>query len=88
MFDTTKAGTLRNAENEFFLRRYQTRCGLSRQRNDFWTLVQMTHVMTTSRSDTKTLTTLPMAQEPSYGSGVKRTNLEAIAVLTRRQRKI
>ena len=28
------------------------------QRNDFWTLVQMTHVMTTSQSDTKALTTL------------------------------
>ena len=27
-------------EREFFLRRYQTRCGLSRQRNDFWTLVR------------------------------------------------
>ena len=78
MFHITKVGTLRNAENEFFLRRYQTRCGLLRQRNDFWTLVQMTHVMTTSQSDTKTLTTLPMAQEPSSGSGVKRSNLEAI----------
>ena len=52
------AGTLRNAENEFFLRRYQTRCGLLRQRNDFWTLVQMTHVMITSQNDTKVLTTL------------------------------
>ena len=29
IFDITKAGTLLNAENEFFLRRYQTRCGLS-----------------------------------------------------------
>ena len=34
--DITKGGTLRNAENEFFVRRYQTRCGLSFQRNDFW----------------------------------------------------
>ena len=58
MFDITKVGTLRNAQNEFFLRRYQTRCGLSRQRNDFWTLVLMTHVMITSQSDTKTLTIL------------------------------
>ena len=56
--DITKVGTLRDAENEFFLRRYRTRCGLSRQLNDFWTLVQMTHVMITSQSDTKTLTTL------------------------------
>ena len=29
-----------------------------RQRNDFWTQVQMTHVMTMSQSDTKVLTTL------------------------------
>ena len=76
--DITKVGTLRNAENEFFLRRYQTRCGLSFQRIDFWTLVQMTHVMITSQNDTEALTTLPMAQEPSSGSGVKRSNLEAI----------
>ena len=34
--------------------------------------------MTTSRSDTKVLTTLPMAQGPSSGSGVKRSNLEVI----------
>ena len=34
--------------------------------------------MITSQNDTKTLTTLPMAQEPSSGSGVKRSNLEAI----------
>ena len=46
------------AENEFFLQRYQTRCGPLRQRSVFWTLVQMTHVMTTSQSDTKTLTIL------------------------------
>ena len=32
--------------------------------------------------------TLPMAQEPSSGSGVKRSILEAIPVLTRRQRKL
>ena len=39
----------------------------------------MTHVMTTSQSDTKTLDdTVPMAQEPSSGSGAKRSNLEAI----------
>ena len=57
-FGIAKVGTLRNAENEFFHRRYLTRCGLLRQRNDFWTLVQMTHVMITSQSDTKTLTTL------------------------------
>ena len=38
-----------------FLLRYQTRRGLSRHRNDFWTLVQMTHVMITSQNDTKTL---------------------------------
>ena len=68
-----------NAENEFFLQRDLTRCGLLRQRSDCWTLVQMTHVMTTSQSDTKVLTTLcRMAQEPSSGSGVKRSNLEAI----------
>ena len=59
MCDITKVGTLRNAANEFSLQRYLTRCGLSRQRNDSWTLVQM-------------------AQEPSSGSGVKRSNLEAI----------
>ena len=35
----------------------------------------MTHVMPTSQSDTKVLT---MAQEPSSGSCVKRSNLEAI----------
>ena len=40
----TKAGTLWNAENEFFFQRYQTRCG----------------------------------QEPSSGSCLKRSNLEAI----------
>ena len=38
----------------------------------------MTHVMITSQNDTEALTTLPMAQEPSSGSGVKRSNLEAI----------
>ena len=38
----------------------------------------MTHVTTTSQSDTKVLTTLPMVQGPSSGSGVKRSNLEAI----------
>ena len=38
----------------------------------------MTHVMITSQSDTKTLTTLPVVQEPSSGSAVKRSNLEAI----------
>ena len=78
MYDITKVGTLWNAGNEFYLQRYLKRCGLSRQRNDFWTLVQMTHVMITSQNDTKTLTTLPMAQEPSPGSGVKRSNLEVI----------
>ena len=30
---------------------YQPRCGSSRKGNDFWTLVQMTHVMITSQSD-------------------------------------
>ena len=54
----TKVGTLQTAENEFFFLRYRKRCGLSRQRNDFWTLVQMTHVMITCQNDTKTLTTL------------------------------
>ena len=35
--------------------------------------------MTTSQSDTKSSDdTLPMAQEPSSGSGVKRSNIEAI----------
>ena len=63
----------------FYQQRYLTRCGLLRQRSDFWTLVQMTHVMATSPSDTKVLTTLcRVAQEPSSGSGVKRSNLEAI----------
>ena len=46
--------------------------------NDFWTVVQMTHVMITSQNDTKPLTTLPMTQEPFSGSGVKRSNVEAI----------
>ena len=32
----------------------------------------------TSQNNTKTLTTLPMAPEPSSGSGVKRSNVEAI----------
>ena len=75
MCDITKVGTLRNAENESFLRQYQTRCGLSRQRNDFWTLVQMTHGSKRHKSSDDTV---PMAQEPSSGSGVKRLNLEAI----------
>ena len=61
------------------IQRYQTRCGLSRQQNDSWTLVQMTHVMITSQSDTKTLTILcRWHRKPSSGSGVKRSNLEAI----------
>ena len=38
----------------------------------------MTHVVTTSQSDAKVLTTLPAAQEPSSGSGEKSSNLEAI----------
>ena len=58
MCGITKGGTLRDAENEFLLQRYMTRRGLLRQRNDFWTLVQMTHVMTTSQSDTKVLMVL------------------------------
>ena len=79
MYGITKVGTLRISENEFSLQRYLTRCGLLRQRNDFWTLVQMMHVMTTSQSDTKCSDdTVPMAQEPSFGSGVKRSNIEAI----------
>ena len=53
-----KRGTLRNAENEFSLQRYLRRCGALRQRNDCWILVQMTHVMTTSQSNRKVLTTL------------------------------
>ena len=53
IFDITKVGTLWNVVNELFLRRYQTRCGLSRQRNDFWTLVRMTHVMITSQTTQK-----------------------------------
>ena len=41
--------------------------------------MQVTHVMTTSQSDTKKSDdTVPMAQEPSSGSCVKRSNLEAI----------
>ena len=79
MFDTTQVSTLRNAENEYFLRRYQTRCGLSRKGNDFWTLVQMTHVMITSQSDRKNLTTLSRwHKNPLLVSGLKRSNLEAI----------
>ena len=35
MCGITKVGTLRNAENEFSLKRYLTRGGLLRQRNDF-----------------------------------------------------
>ena len=38
----------------------------------------MTHVMTTSQSDKSSDNTVPMAQEPSSGSGVNRSNLEAI----------
>ena len=39
----------------------------------------MTHVMITSQNDTKNSDDIvPMAQEPSSGSGVKRFNLEAI----------
>ena len=53
-----KVDTLWNAENESHLQRYLTRCGLLRQKSDFWTQMQMTHVMTTSHSDTKVLTTL------------------------------
>ena len=77
MCDITKVGTQWNAENEFSLQGYQTRCGLSRQRNDLWTLVQMMHVMIRSQNDIKTLTTLSR-WGPSPGSGVKRSNLEAI----------
>ena len=70
MCGITKVGTLRN-ENEFFLQQYLTRCFLLRQRNDFWTLVQMTHVMTTSQSDTKVLMILCRWHR-------KRSNVEAI----------
>ena len=50
-----------------------------RQRNDFWTLVQMTHVMITIQKRHKNSDdTVPMAQEPSSDSGVKRLNIEAI----------
>ena len=38
----------------------------------------MTRVMTTSQSDKSSDDTVPIAQEPSSGSGVKRPNLEAI----------
>ena len=72
-----KVGTLRNAENKFFLQRYHTRCSLSRERNDFWTLVQP-RVNHESQRHKSYDDTVPMAQEPSSGSGVKRSNLEAI----------
>ena len=38
----------------------------------------MTHVMITGQNDKNSDDTVPMAQEPSSGSGVKRSNSEAI----------
>ena len=75
---TTKVGTLRNVENEFFFRRNQTRCRLSRQRNDFWTLVQITHVIPRVKTTQNSDDIVPMVEEPSSGSGVKRSKSEAI----------
>ena len=40
--------------------------------------MQMTRVMITSQSDTNSDDPVPMSQEPSSGSGVKRSDFEAI----------
>ena len=84
MCGITKVGTLRNAEKEFSLQRYLTRCGLSRRRNDFWTLVsddarddhelkRHKDSQDSARTPVANDDTVPMAQEPSSGSGVKRS---------------
>ena len=58
-----------------FLQRYGTRCGLLRQRNDIWTLARDDHESKRHKSSDDSV---PMAQEPSSGSGMKRSNPEAI----------
>ena len=79
MCGITKVGTLRNAENEFFLQRYLTRCGLLRQRNGLLdTGADDARDDDESKRHKTSDDTVPMAQEPSSGSGVKRSNLEAI----------
>ena len=73
--DFTKAGTLWNAENEFLFQRCQTRCGLP-QRNDSDTGADDARDDHESERHKNSDDTVPI--EPSPGSGVKRSNLEAL----------
>ena len=75
MCEITKVGTLRNAENEFFLR-------------PMWPVASTKRLLDTGADDASddheskrhknSDDTVPMTQESSSGSAVKRSNLEAI----------
>ena len=67
----TKVGTLRDAENEFSLQRYLTRCGLLKRLLD--TGADEPRDDHESKRHESSADTVPMAN-----SGVKRSNLEAI----------
>ena len=74
----TKVGTLQNAENEFFLRRLP---------DMMWPVASTKRLLDTGADDARgdheskrhknSDDTVPMAQEPSSGSGVKRSNLRS-----------
>ena len=77
IFDSTKVGTLWDAENEF-----------STVPDTMWLVASTKRLLDTGADDARDVheskrhknsdDTVPMAQEPSSGSGVKRSNIEAI----------
>ena len=89
LFDITKAGTLLNAENEFFLRTVP---------DTMWPVASAKRHVDTGADDARadheskrhknSDDTVPMAQEPSSGSGVNVLTSKQSAVLMRRQRKL
>ena len=80
MCDITKFGTLWNYRERVLPTTVpDTMWPVAMTKRNFSTLVQMTHATTRSQKRHKSSgDTVPMAQEPSSGSGVKRSNLEAI----------
>ena len=73
----TKVGTLQDVEYEFSLQQSLTRCGRLRRRRDLLDTgaddARNDHEAKRHKDDA-----LPMEQEPSSSSGVKRANVEAI----------
>ena len=79
MCGITKFGTLRNAENEFLF---------ATVLDTMWLVATTQRFLDTGADDARddheskrhkgSVDTVPMAQEPSSGSGAKRSNIEAI----------